>query len=279
MEESKTIKKFKNDLIKTMPYFPNTKEVKEELENQALSSVLFHYLNWAVRLIPTRKRKVAIKSYIKMDSRWPEYEQDVFNILIKASLGEDLTEHLSNKVFSKGYTPKGKIREQKNGWLDKDQILNTKGFYHLHMKSGKSNKNNIVLFAQITREEFTAVALFDHSVFEATALELPPERKRMLRIYDDIISTYLPAGSTYMSNIITMSGQPIFLFSMTQQYIHVIEQFDSKLNEREFQTQLYEDCECSIPKKPKFNWYINGLDLCVNESKTNHLFIYRYGHI
>ncbi|MEZ8051040.1 hypothetical protein [Vibrio sp. 1F169] len=279
MEESKTIRKFKNELIKTMPYFPNIKEVKEELESQSLSSVLFHYLNWAARLIPTRRRKVSIKPYLTMDSRWAECERDVFNILTKASLGQDLTDHLSNNVLSKGYTPKEYILRKNDAWLDKDQILNTKGFYHLHLEAGKSNKGNIVLFVQVTREEFTAVALFDHSVFELGSPELSPERERMWRIHDDIISADLPLGSAYMSHPITTSGHPIFLHSMTQQYSHVVEQVDSKLNDFEFHNQMYEGSEHPMPKKPKFSWYLNGLDLGVYESKSQHFFIYRYGHI
>lgn len=279
MVESKTIKKLKNELIKTMPYFPNTKEVKEELENQSWSSVLFHYLNWSARLIPTRKRKVAIKPYLTMDPRWPECEADVFRILTKASSGQDLTDHLSNSVLSKGYTPKEYILCQNDSWLDKDQILNTKGFYHLHLKSGKSNKGNIVLFVQVTREKLTAVALFDHSVFESGSPVLSPERERMWRIYNDIISADLAPGSVYMSHPITTSGHPIFLHSMTQQYIHVIQQVDNRLNDPAFHIELYEGNEHPMPKKPKFCWHLNGLDLGVYESKSQHFFIYRYGHI
>ncbi|BBL92390.1 hypothetical protein VroAM7_50430 (plasmid) [Vibrio rotiferianus] len=279
MSESKTIRKLKNELIKTMPYFPNTKEVKEELEAQSWSSVLFHYLNWSARLIPTRKRKVAIKPYLTMDSRWSECETDVLRILTKASLGHDLTDHLSNSVLSKGYTSKENIQRHNDSWLDKDQILNTKGFYHLHLKSGKSNKGNIVLFVQVTRNELTAVALFDHSVFDSGSPVLSPERERMRRIYDDIISEDLAPGSVYMSHPITTSGHPIFLHSMTQQYIHVINQVDSRLNDSAFHSELYEGNEHPIPKKPKFCWHIEGLDLGVYESKTHHFFIYRYGHI
>jgi hypothetical protein len=279
MEESKTTRKLKNELIQAIPYFPNTKEVKEELENQSLGSVLFHYLNWSARLIPTRKRKVAIKPYLTMDSRWTESEADVFRILTKASLGQDLTDYLSNNVLSKGYTTKKYILSKNDAWLDKDQILNTKGFYHLHLKAGKSNKDNIVLFVQATREELTAVALFDHSVFKSGSPELSPERERMRRIYNDIISADLPSGSGYMPHPITTSGHPIFLHSMTQQYIHVIQQVDSKLNDSVFHTQLYEGNEYPMPKKPKFCWHLNGLDLGVYESKSRHFFIYRYGHI
>lgn len=279
MEESKTIKKFKSELIKAMPYFPNTKEVKEELERQSLSSVRFHYLNWIARLIPTRKRRVAIKPYLTMDSRWAECAKDVFDILTKASLGQDLTDHLSNRVLSRGYTPKDFILSENDAWLDKDQILNTKGFYHLHLRAGKSNTGNMILFVQVTREELTAVALFDHSVFKTGSPQLSPERERMLRIHDDIISADLPACSVYMSNPIMASGHPMFLYAMTQQYIYVVEQVDKNLNDSEFHNKMYEGSEYPMPKKPTFSWYLNGLDLGVYESKSKHFFIYRYGHI
>ncbi|MGF1808064.1 hypothetical protein L4C31_22770, partial [Aliivibrio sifiae] len=127
--ESKTIKQFKKYLINTMPYFPNTKEVGDELLSQGLSLVMFHYLHWASRLIPTRRRKVTIEPYLPMDSRWSEYESDVLKLLRKVSLGKDVTEHLSNEVLKKGYTPKENIVEKNDAWLDKDQLLNTKGFH------------------------------------------------------------------------------------------------------------------------------------------------------
>ena len=198
MEESNTIRAFKTELIKTMPYFPNTKEVKEELQKQPLCSVLFHYLHWASRLIPARPRSATVEPYLLMDTRWGNHEADVLSLLKKVKLGEDLTDHLSNKVMTKGYTPKENILIKNDSWIDKDQLLNTKGFHHFHLKAGKGSKSNIVLFAHVSRETFKAVALFDHSVFDHSSNEMSQERKRMWAIFDDIVSREIAPNTAYM---------------------------------------------------------------------------------
>ncbi len=43
-EESKRIQKFKSEIIKDLPFFPNTKEVKEELEAQSLNGIIIYYI-------------------------------------------------------------------------------------------------------------------------------------------------------------------------------------------------------------------------------------------
>ena len=249
MEESKTIKAFKIELIKTMPYFPNTKEVKEDLLTQSLLSVLFHYLHWASRLIPARRRSATVEPYLLMDARWDTYEKDVLILLKKVRLGEDLTEHLSNNVMTKGYTPKENILAKNDSWADKDKLLNTKGFHHIHLKAGKENKGNIVLFARVSRETFKAVALFDHSVFDYSSNQMPQERKRMWSIFDDIVSREIGPNTTYMSNPISTSGHPIHIHSMAKQYWHVIEQVDDELSSKEFARNIYAGADDSIPKK------------------------------
>lgn len=45
MEESKKIKNLKSQLIKELPFFPNTKETREELESQDLNDLLINYIH------------------------------------------------------------------------------------------------------------------------------------------------------------------------------------------------------------------------------------------
>lgn len=279
MEESKTIRAFKSELIKIMPYFPNTKEVQTELLEQHLSSVMLHYLHWASRLIPVRPRVVSIEPYLLQDSRWSEYENDVRELLRKVELGEDLTEHLSNKVLTKGYTPKDYILAKGDAWTDKDQLLNTKGFHHLHLHAGKSKKGSVVLFAQVSRDKFMAVALFDHSVFDYDNHEMSEERRRMWAISDHIAARELPPNSVYMSYPITTSGHPLHINSMTHEYWHVISQIDHKVGSREFAEEMFTGCSTQMPKKPKFKWLLYGLDLGLLETKTSNFFVFRRGYL
>lgn len=279
--ESKSIKAFKNDLIVTLPYFPNTKETRQSLQQQHISSVLFHYLHWASRLIPDRKRKVTVEPYLFFDYRWQEHESDVYRLLDKARNGEDLTEHLSNKVKTRGYTTKENILAQNDSWLDKDQLLNTKGFFHLHLKKGKQNKGNVVLFARITRDEFKAIGLFDHGVFQKLQDgQISPERRRMLAIYEDLIYREIGPNKAYMSNPITMSGHPLHFNTMTGDYWRVIEEIDPKISDSTFINDvLFNGSSFTVPKKPKLKWCLYGLDLGLYESKTQVFFAFRKGYL
>ncbi|MGF1808137.1 hypothetical protein L4C31_23155, partial [Aliivibrio sifiae] len=102
---------------------------------------------------------------------------------------------------------------------------------------------------------------------------------RMLDIFEHMIAREIPENVGYMAYPTTSSGHPIHIHSMTQQYWHVIEQSDRKLSQRDFAEALYSNCDYPIPKKVKFVWHIEGLDLGVLETKTGHFFVYRYGHI
>lgn len=279
MEESKTIKAFKNELIRIMPYFPNTKEVQKELLEQSLNSVMFHYLHWASRLIPVRPRKIRLEPYLFEDSRWTEYESDVRILLRKVELGEDLTDHLSNKVLTKGYTPKEYILKQNNAWTDKDKLLNTKGFHHLHLRAGKSNKGNVVLFARISRDQFTAIALFDHSVFNSDKYEISEENNRMWVIYELIAARDLPPDSVSISHPITMSGHPLHIVTMAMDYWHVVSHIDHKIDRQEFIDEMFSGCNYEAPKDAKFKWLLNGLDLGILETRSKLFFILRKGYI
>jgi hypothetical protein len=213
LEESKSIEQFKQDLVRTLPYFPNKNEVRDELLNQSISSVLFHYLHWASRIIPDRPRKVTVEPYLVDDHRWSEHEALILKLLKKANDGNDLTGHLSNKVLNRGYTTGDNIKAKDDTWIDKDQLLNTKGFHHLHLEPGKQNKNNLVLFAQISHGEFQAIALFDHSVFD-DGISPSLERQRMRDIYNTLAIRGGAEGTGYISNPITASGHPIHIHGM-----------------------------------------------------------------
>jgi hypothetical protein len=278
LEESKSIEQFKQDLVRTLPYFPNKNEVRDELLNQSISSVLFHYLHWASRIIPDRPRKVTVEPYLVDDHRWSEHEALILKLLKKANDGNDLTGHLSNKVLNRGYTTGDNIKAKDDTWIDKDQLLNTKGFHHLHLEPGKQNKNNLVLFAQISHGEFQAIALFDHSVFD-DGISPSLERQRMRDIYNTLAIRGGAEGTGYISNPITASGHPIHIHGMTQHYTHVLNELDSKLNEREFMNYFFKKINSEAPKKPKLSWLIHGLDFGLYEKKSGVFLILKYGHI
>jgi hypothetical protein len=193
--ESKSIKKFKDILIKSIPFSPNNEQTKKELLGQSISSVMLHYIHWAYRLVPQRSRKIIIEPYVTADHRWHHLKNKIHPFLSKAIAGEDLTPYLSLQVRRKGYVPAIKIENSSVGrWEDKDLILNTMGFHHFHLGE-KINFKDIaertddVLLAKVSRDIFHCIGIFNHSVFESPEDEshaMNGERERLWRIFDEI---------------------------------------------------------------------------------------------
>lgn len=278
--DSKTLRKLKADLITELPFFPNNKITKEELEAKDLGDILIYYLHWKNRIIPARRRAVQIKPDVTADKRWKELKSGINGLLNKIRSGEDVTPHLSNRVHSYGYTP---IENIKNGstesWEDKDELLNLTGFHHLHLdmeiqSNGRAKRSDEVLFAHITRKTFTAIGIFDHSVFEKPAPNevIESERERLWSLHHKYASEGKPAGAAYLVGNVVSSGLPLTFVRAADMYYSVIQQVDARLGERSFANELYTQGGVSPPKNFKFEWRINHLDLCVFDREANVLF-------
>ncbi len=284
--ESKSKIKFKNELIKNLPFFPDDKNTLTELKSYNLDKVLFYFLHWATRQIPRRERRVHRYTELTSDKRYKSYKEQINLLLNKVRNGEDLTPYLSLRAHKKGYTPRYRILNgDAKSWEDKDQILNTKGFHHFHLNmtvqnTGLSLRTNEVLFAKVTRDSFHAVALFDHSVFDQLSdSELTDERSRMWDIYDKYITFGMAPDTGYMSNPITTSGHPLAIKLMARDYAHIINEHDGKLTDRQFINDLYGQSEKPSPSRFKLEWYIHGLDLCILDKKNNVNFVVKKGYL
>lgn len=273
MNESNTIKSFKMELIKSLPYFPNTGETKRELESQHINEVMLRYLTWASRIIPIRTRTIHTEPYLILDKRFNEQKNDIAELLHCAKNGGDLTPYLSNKAITKGYAPKEYKLKQFNQWLDKDQLLEKYGFHHLHLKPGKSNKGNDLLFAQISRDNFKAIALFDHSVFEQN-FPLSSENIRLTYIYHALIEKQFKTNSAYLS----ISHQ-WYIYTMNMAYIRCLDAYDPLLQDKKFINHICSTSEIPIHPKAKLKWLLLDLDLGLYETKSQQFFILRYGHM
>ena len=283
MEESKRVKKLRQDIIAAIPKFPNNRETKTKLEEMPLTTLLIHYLNWMSRYISVKPRKIVIKPAITSDCRWRNLKLQIESLLEKARKGENLTPHLSTQPHSKGYTPKSsEKRPDVDRWADKDFLLNAMGFHHFHIgtelePNGYIERTNDVIFAKVSREEFTAIGIFDHSVFEPTGEDMSPERKRLWEIFDTHITREVPPGSFVISSPISTSGHPIHLVSIAQEYSSVIREIDPKLEDRKFVQDLYKGAGCEVPNKPKLEWALKFSDLGIHEKNLNHFFVLRRG--
>jgi hypothetical protein len=199
--ESKRVRALRLGLAKQIPKFPNDKASLQSLERKPLGSLLIDYANWAIRYVAPRPRKVIIEPTASMDSRWKVLQKDIAAFLEKVKRGDDLTPHLSLEPHTRGYTPAASAQgPDVDRWADKDMLLNVMGYHHFHLnmtiepKGFASRKvENEILFAHVTREEFTVVGIFDHSVFSTNALHVMRRPAQLLSLrllrYQGIQST------------------------------------------------------------------------------------------
>lgn len=283
MEESKRIRKLRRDLIKKLPKSPNDKATKIELVGQNLTDLLIHYLNWACRYVAIKKRKVIIDSEVTKDKRWPISKPGIEALFEKVRNGEELTPHLSLRAHSKGYvSSKTKNTPNADRWEDKDFLLNVMGYHHFHLglnlePGGFVTRTDNVLFAKVTRELFTAIAIFDHSVFEPPEGEISSERSRLWELFDDYALSGVPDGTVVIPSLIATSGHPLHLVGMAQDYAWVISQTDPMLDQYEFLKEFYSDAGLNVPKKPKLEWWINFTDLGLFDKALDVYFVLQRG--
>lgn len=283
MDESKRIKKLRGEVIKAIPKFPNNRETKEKLEGMPLATLLIHYLNWMIRYVSVKPRKTIIEPTVTVDPRWSLLRGQVNAFLDKVRSGENLVPYLSIQPHSKGYSPEtSRAGPDVDRWADKDFLLNAMGFHHFHLgnkveAAGHVERTDDVLFARVSRQDFTTIGIFNHSVFDPTGDEMSAERKRLWKIFDEHTGRGIPPGSVVIPSPIATSGHPVHVVSTAQEYSRIIYGLDPKLDDPSFVNELYGGNKASAPEKVKLKWALNFSDLGIHETRSNHLFVLRRG--
>jgi len=288
MNESKKIKKFKSQIITALPFFPNTKEIKQNLEEMHIRDIMLHYMHWRSRLLPDRPRKTQIASEVTSDKRWKIHRTAINALMKLASNGNDLQPYHSLKAHKEGYSPYvPEINDHHDSWKDKDFLLNAYGFYHLHLsqlieKSGFSARTDDVLFCYANREMIRAVGIFNHNVFSDSKDEfgnLPSERNRLLSLSEKYESMGRKPGSVYLSNMLTTSGHPMHLSMAANNYFRYIRENDHHLNTRYFVNNLYNSANLTPPAKYDLSWGFFNLDFGIADNRNNRFITVYKGHI
>lgn len=268
--------------MKQIPKFPNDRQTAQELHTKPLPGLLLAYLNWACRLVPPRRRSVTREATLTADLRWRRLAGSVNVLLDKVRSGDDLTPHLSLRVRSYGYRRED-ARAAADKWMDKDFALVTLGFHHFHLGAltaqGHADRNDEVLFAQVTRESFNAVAIFDHTVFEQALTAMPSERERMWRIYDARVSLGRLPGVYLAANPIATSGHSVQHDRMAGDYASVIRDIDRKLDDSRTRQEVFPDVAYEAIRSMKLQWHFNGMDLGLLDRTSKIFYIFRKGSV
>ena len=234
---SKRLEKFKKELIQDIPKVPNNRNTIKELEDDSLSSVIFHFVHWKHRFVAQRPRKIVFyidKNSIEERPKWEKLENNLEAFFKKVKDGENLTLHLSNYVNKRGYVSRSELQNGKYGrWHDKDMYLNCMSFYHFHLglnidqKTGMIDRTKEVLFAKIDRDEFCILGIFDHAVFHETESEeefIKCEKEKLWKTFDNVNRTSTnESNAPILQTVQTFSGHPVHITQLVNNYIYNIE--------------------------------------------------------
>jgi len=278
--ETPRARRFRLELVKEIPKLPNNRETKRILEAKSLAELLIDYVNWRARFIGVRPRKVVLDPEIVLDAKWAEHAESIAALFKKVERGDDLTPHLSLEPHSKGYAHRAELQgtTSDDKWSDKDFLLHGMNYHHFHLGQvfegcGHVQRTNNVLFAEVSREEFVVVGIFDHSVFVPRA----NERERLWELHDRIAIRGKPAGSIIVSAAIATSGHTVHCVRYAAHCARLVQHCDSMLDDRNFVESMFAQASIEAPSKARFVWGFNHLDIGVVEKSTGRVFYFSKG--
>jgi hypothetical protein len=278
--EPSRVEKFRLELVKTIPRFPNNREALRHMQQKRLSDVLIDYIHWRARYVGKRPREIEIEPAAKADRRWSAMAAPIEAFLEKVRNGDDLTPYLSLTPHTRGYslaahTP-GATNE--DSWSDKDLLLTKMNYHHFHLgthieAAGHTARTNDLIFADVGRDKFKVIAIFNHDVFDQDSAE----RRRLSVLHSQIIFRGLPPGAGLMDGPVTPSGHAIHVVMYADYCGRWIESVDPELDDRTYIEKWYALSKIELPPKPKFNWTFLHLDLAVYESTKRTAFLVQQG--
>ncbi|HEV2553234.1 MAG TPA: hypothetical protein VGV17_05700 [Bosea sp. (in: a-proteobacteria)] len=284
--ESKRVKAFRLELAKAIPRFPNDAASLSALQQQSLGSLLIDYINWRVRYVAPRPRAIVIEPAVTTHAGWSAHQAAVTAFLQKVEHGQDLTPHLSLQPHTRGFTPAAGVpgASVEDRWADKDMVLNVMGYHHFHPSlhvepKGFVTRTDEIVLAHVTRDTFTVVGVFDHSVFETMPDgSLTPERKRLYEVFDERNTRGAPTGAVVMSGPgIATSGHALPVIFMAQHYARIVAHIDPQIDDAAFAADFFAELGAPVPKELKWQWVLNHLDLGIAELNSNSVGIYKKG--
>ena len=223
--EPPRIKKFRRELIKVIPRVPNNRATLLHMQQKHLADLLVDYVNWRSRCIGQHPRTVSIEAAAKSDPRWSAHAAAIADFLNKVGRGDDLTTHLSIEPHTRGYaaTARAPGAMPKDRWSDKDFLLNVMGYHHFHLgtaleKRGHATRTDDLIFAEVTRDTFKVIAIFDHDVFDRNSAE----RMRLWALHESIIFRGVTPGSVVVMGNIATSGHSVHAVHYAQQCARTI---------------------------------------------------------
>lgn len=277
--EPPRIKKLRRFLINAIPRVPNNKASLQHMEGKHLADLLIDYIHWRSRYVGERPRTISLEPAAQADPRWSAHAAAIKAFLDKVERGDDLTPHLSIEPHTRGYAPAARApgATPDDRWSDKDFLLNVMGFHHFHLgtatqRRGHVDRTDDLIFAEVRRDTFKVIAIFDHDVFDKGSAE----RMRLWTLHESIITRGVGPGTVVVTAMIATSGHPVHVVRYAQHCARTIRKIDPNLDDPEYVKSLYTPPE-EAPAKSKLSWRFWHLDLGVYDAAKPGILIFKKG--
>jgi hypothetical protein len=151
-------------------------------------------------------------------------------------------------------------------------------YHHFHLgmnieAGGHAARTNDLIFAEVSRDKFKVIAIFNHEVFDQGSTE----RRRLSALHGHIIFRGLPPGAGVMSGPVMSSGHAMHVVHYAGYCARLIESVDPQLDDRAYIENWYATTTIESPPKPKLKWAFLHLDLAVYDSASGMAFLMQKG--
>ncbi|KXV18619.1 hypothetical protein AD933_02995 [Acetobacter malorum] len=271
------IQTFREDIIRTLPKAPNTKQGIEALRAQPTNRLILAFLTWRMRLVPIKPREVRVWASGVSRLEFKAIRPKIRSFLSKVESGQDLKSHLSDLVNTKGVVLPGASQSARG--QDIDSVLIRDGLHHFHIgrkeAGNPKGRSGTLIFAEVLEKEFRIVALSNHQAFTIGT----PEHLRFFKVCQAYISKDIPEGQAFMSRPVMASGHPADLVQFSDRCAIEIERLEPSLDDPEFMDRLYNSYSVDSsgnafrrPERPELVWYFEDMKFGFLEKKTNVFF-------
>lgn len=274
------------------------KDAREDLYRVGLGELLGHYVNWADRNVPPRRRRVVTwDGFLRHGS--PLSRWDAVKYLVKKiETGEDLKPFLSDRVERFDYVPRKFDKGNKRRgveWQDKDYVLNAFETHHLHLSTnirsdGWSGRSRALLYVNFSRDDAFLVMVGDHNSFDDGTLAqaicearvgtsheikgvLGPARRRTAHEQNKLqrhgLSTvYEIGGHTVIGAMLSTMGTSLLHRRHADRIIETIKELEPQLDSPGFGYEWFKRSGKPYPETPAFEWAMEYCDFFLVETTT-----------
>lgn len=268
------IQAFRESLVSQLPRTPNTARSRRVLETMPTNQLISAFVNWRLRTVPMKPRKVAIWSGGVTPAQLKAMAPRLVPLLRKIEAGEDLSPHLSNLVNTAGVVLPGAKPTDQRG--DIDRVLIRDGLHHFHVPTSDDAKGRSgpLVFAEVLETEFRLVAIADHGAFERGSAE----HDRFFAICQAYIAKDAPPGQAFMANPVLSSGHSLLVTVFADHCDEGMSRLDPKVDDSAFIDELYahpsKNGPLVRPRNPRLRWHFEDAQFGLLEARTGVFFCF-----